>query len=294
VGGRRSVIGTAECAPDATSVNDCNSPVFVTTDGSGAFDSFFDAPSTLLTQNNASIDCTVDGACVYAAWDFRDFASTLTTAPIRIAPEIAGSLTVSPSIGLHDGDQVTVSGSGWPADQFMSFAECDGTDSSANCSNFDSELTDSNGTFSFPMTVNSVADFGALDCETGPCWIVATWFANQSNVTAVQPISFDVTPTPVTSHYTADELTAVSGAATTLGISNEEVQHLGTWGLAWVLAITGTHTITPAPDTGPGSLTTNWSPSEYTALNAFAAEHGTTVPEFQKTGALFLAYILTL
>jgi Neocarzinostatin family len=290
-----SVVEAAICIPGATDATECNNPTLVTTDGSGAFDTFVDATSELFIQNHDPIDCTVDGSCVFAVWDFRDFASTLTTKPLRIAPEVAGSLAVDPSTNLADGAVITLSGSGWPADQFMNFAECDGPDTTANCDNDDDvTTTDTNGNFSLPFLVNSVTSGGTVNCETGPCWIVAMWQARESTVTAAQPISFDVTPTPVTSHYTAAELTAVGGAATTLGISNEEVQHLGTWGLAWVLAITGTGTITPVADSGPGTLTTNWPPTEYTALTAFAAAHGTTLPEFQKTGALFLAYVLAI
>jgi hypothetical protein len=138
--------------------------------------------------------------------------------------------------------------------------------------------------------VYSVPDGGPyLRCETGPCWIVAFWYASDSIVSAAQPISFDLTTTPVTSHYTADELAAVTGAATTLCITNAEVQHLGSWALAWVLGIIHTGDITPVPDSGPGTLTTDWMPSEYTAMNAAAAAHGTTLAEFQKTRALFLA-----
>jgi hypothetical protein len=72
--------------------------------------------------------------------------------------------------------------------------------------------------------VYSVPDGGPYpNCETGPCWIVAFWYASDSIVSAPQPISFDLTTTPLTSHYTADELAAVTGAATTLCITNAEV-----------------------------------------------------------------------
>jgi hypothetical protein len=210
---------------------------------------------------------------------------------------VPGSLTVTPSTGLHDGDQVTLSGTGWPASFELEFTECDGPGATALCSNYLYASTDSDGAFSTPYTARSIS-VGAqyVDCETGPCWIHAAWYPNAdaTQVLAAQPISFDLTLTPVTSHYTADELASVAGAASTLGISNIEVQHLGTWALAFVLAITHTGAITPAPDSGPGSLTVDWPPSEYSAINGAAAAHGTTFEEFQKTGALFLAYVLAL
>jgi hypothetical protein len=294
-----ALIVNSVCAADATTdVNDCDLAYgTIAADASGALAYSVFPPSTLVTQNQRSLDCTIDGTCVYAAWDSRDFAATLTTAPVRIAPEVPGSLTVTPSTDLRDGGQVTLSGTGWPASLELEFTECDGPGATALCSNFLYASTDSDGAFSTPYAVRSVS-VGAryIDCETGPCWIHAAWYPNPDliQVLASQPITFDLTPTPVTSHYTADELAAVAGAASTLGISSSEVQHLGSWALAFVLAITHTGAITPAPDSGPGSLTTDWLPSEYEAIKGAAAAHGTSFEEFQKTGALFLAYVLAI
>jgi hypothetical protein len=290
-----ALIETDLCAANATDATQCDVPRPVNADGTGALNFSLVPSNTLVTQNGNSIDCTVADACVYAAWDFRDFTGTLTTAPVSLAPEVGGSLTVVPATDLHDGDQVTLSGSGWPADLPLSFTECDGTASTANCTDILSAPTDTNGAFSTPYTVNSVSRGGQyIDCETGPCWIVAHWYATDATLTAAQPIAFDVTTTPVTSHYAADELAAVTQAATKLGVTNTEEQYLGTWGLAWVLLITGAGAITPAPDSGPGTLTTDWLPSEFSAMTAFAAAHGATLAEFQKTGALFLAYVLAI
>jgi hypothetical protein len=289
-----AVIEIDLCAAGAADATDCGVPQAVSVDGSGAL-TFLMVPSdTLLTQNGQSIDCTVDAACVYAAWDFRTFA-TLTTTPVRIAPEIAGSLTVAPSSNLYDGDVVTLSGSGWPADVYLQFAECDGTGNTAACGNFVNVATDANGAFSTPYTARVVPDpTQNLDCQTGPCWIVADWYASNSIVSAAQPVVFDSTPTPVTSRYTPGELALVAGAATTLGVSNAEFQHLGSWALAWVLGITGTGVIHSAPDAGLATVTTDWIPAEYGAMDSLAVAHGTTFAKFEKTGALVLAYLLAI
>ena len=99
---------------------------------------------------------------------------------------------------------------------------------------------------------------------------------------------------PATSNYTATELAAVEGAAQTLGVDQAEVQNLGSAALAWVLGLTNTASIAPVPNVGAVALTTDRSVSDNTAFDAIAGTHSTTLPEFQKTGALFLAYVLLI
>ena len=290
-----AVVGRGVCPAGATDASECQPSAPVDADASGGAAFMLFSPPILSEGGNAT-DCTVDGACEYAAYDVRDFAATVATAPVQLSPAEPGTLTVTPSTGLHDGDQVQLTGSAWPADRQLLFLECDtATRPTAHCMNLDNAITDAAGTFGKNYTVHTIGEVPShLDCETSPCWIYAFYFADTDPVIASQPISFDVTTTPVTSHYTADELAAVTQAATTLGLTNEELQHLGSWALAWVLGITQTGTITPVPDTGPDTITTNWLPSEYAALNAFAVAHGTTPAEFQKTAALFVAYILAI
>jgi hypothetical protein len=97
---------------------------------------------------------------------------------------------------------------------------------------------------------------------------------------------------PATSHYTADEIAAVDRAAQTLGVDRAEEQRIGSAALAWVLGVAHTGPITPVPDDGNIPLTTDRQPPEYSATSSAAATQRTTVPEFQKTGALALAYVL--
>lgn len=290
-----ALIYTDECAAGATSPQDCDIPFPVVANNAGTWHFNMSVPDFLETLGG-EIDCKVHGACVFAAWDVRDFAGTLSTAPINIAPEVAGTLAVSPSSGLHDGDQVTVSGSGWPAELYINLYQCQSPAFDARCGNYANVQTDDDGSFTTQFTVHSVFDqFDQhIDCESGPCYINASWWPEGAVVAVTKKITFDVKLTPVMSHYTAAEKTAVDGAAATLGVSEAEVQRLGSWGLAWVLALTGTGTITPVANSGPGTITTSWTPSQYSALRTFAAAHGTTVAEFQKTGAIFLAFVLTL
>jgi hypothetical protein len=288
-----AVLEGAVCAADAIDADGCDAPLSVDADDSGAADLFLFAGETLFTDNGDTIDCTVDGACEYAVWDARDFGATVATAPVRIAPPVPGTLTVEPGTGLRDAQVVTVSGTDWPASTFIQLRECDGTGLHATCIGYDYTYSDNAGNFSTSYTVFGSAEFG-LDCETSLCWIQAAWSRSGTTVSISAPITFDNTPISVTSHYSGSELAAVDGAATTLGMSSAELQHVAPWALAWVLGITGTGVITPVPDEGANSLTTVWPPSQYSVMSVAAAAHGATLAEFQKTGALFVAYILAL
>ena len=175
----------------------------------------------------------------------------------------------------------------------MQVRECDGTGLHATCIGYDYTESDNAGNFSTSYTVFGSPEFG-LDCEGTLCWIQAAWSSSGTTVSISAPITFDNTPIPVTSHYTGSELAAVDGAANTIGVSSAELQHVGPWALAWVLGITHTGAITPVADTGADSLTTVWPPSQFSFMGAAAAGHGATLAEFQKTGALFVAYILAL
>ena len=72
------------------------------------------------------------------------------------------------------------------------------------------------------------------------------------------------------------------------------MQRVGAWALEWVLGVTGTGDISPLPDTGASSVTTDWPLAQHVAIQALAASHAATVPEFQKSGALFVAYVLSI
>ena len=45
-------------------------------------------PVTII-EGGDTIDCTVDGACVYAAWDVRDLASFTTVASLMLNMDAA-------------------------------------------------------------------------------------------------------------------------------------------------------------------------------------------------------------
>jgi hypothetical protein len=292
-----SLIDTALCAAAPANPNDCGEAAPYEADASGAFSFGIIVVKTLVTGGGASIDCTVDGACAYAAWDSRAFAASITTAPTLIAPDVAGTFEVTPTEGLRDGQLVSMSGSGWPADLQLGVFECDGPGRHATCFNYQAPTTDENGNLLTQYFVQSASGgTPPVDCVNDSCWIVVRWYLDDfvSFVSVVQPITFDNAPVAVTSHYEPDEADAVAAAAKTLGVLASEEQYLGSWCLAWVLGITQTGTITPFPDSGARFYTTQWQPAEYSALVGFATAHGTTVPEFQKTGALFLAYVLAI
>ncbi|HEX4491342.1 MAG TPA: hypothetical protein VH914_09085 [Acidimicrobiia bacterium] len=53
-------------------------------------------------------------------------------------------------------------------------------------------------------------------------------------------------------------------------------------------------TITPAADKGANAVDTDWQPTQHAQMSAFASSEGATLPEFEKTGALFVAFVLAL
>lgn len=283
----------APCKVEATTPDDCGGPQYTDADGAGSASGIVFSWSTLTLNGPVTVDCTHDGACDDAVWDARDF-STLTTQPLRIAPEVAGTITVTPSTGLHDRDTVTVSGTGWPANQFLDIDQCE-SPGTIGCPNAIGVHAADDGTFTTPFVVRSrQVQEPSYDCELNDCTISANWAYVGGILAASVPISFDTGAITETSRYTAAQLSAIQGAAATLGMSTARLQRDGSWALAWVLGLTGTKTITPFPNTGSKTVRTDWLPREHGPIVAIASSEGTTLPEFEKTGAIFVAYVLAL
>ena len=85
------------CAADPVEAGDCEAePDAREADAVGDETSRLATSTSLSTQNGDTIDCTVDGACVYTVWDWRDFATTFVTAPgdvVTLAPPFSRSRT---------------------------------------------------------------------------------------------------------------------------------------------------------------------------------------------------------
>jgi hypothetical protein len=209
----------------------------------------------------------------------------------------ARTVTVTPSTGLVQGQSVHVSATGFTPHRPLFVVECK-SKRDGKASRYCDETSvrganpDDSGAFSLDYTVNAtligVLVKGLVNCtrSDGLCSILVLDPSDVS-VRASAPISFS--ETDVKSRFDTDELTAIEQVATTLGVNVDDVPRIGSWALAYVLELAHTGPITPPPGPGLHSITTHWPASEYTAMAAIAAAHGTTVAQFQKAGALFLA-----
>jgi Neocarzinostatin family len=185
-----AAIGTNLCAADPANARDCIEPHTVYVDDTGATALALQASETIRTQSKRTIDCTDTGACVYAAWDVRDFAGTLATTPVVIAPKAPGTFGVEPNAGLHDGDSVTAAGSDWPALKTIHLATCDGLSATATCVHGAIAKIRPDGFFSKDYKVHAVSDDGSVNCLTGPCWIIAVRYLQGIPVFAAVGITF--------------------------------------------------------------------------------------------------------
>ena len=223
------------------------------------------SPAARHGRTATSVDCTVDGTCVYAAWDAARLRGALTTAPLRIAAEVPGTLTVTPSTGLHDGDVVTVTGDGWPADQFLDLYECDGPTSPRDLRRLHDAVTDDHGHLLDAVQVNShLRRVRASTARSRPVLVVVAWYPERRLrvVCAADRVRHDTDPGHVALHRRRARRRSAAPRAT-LGVTTARSNTSARCGLAFVLGITHTPSITPAPDTGRDTLTTNWLPSEY-------------------------------
>ena len=93
--------------------------------------------------------------------------------------------TVTPSTGLTDGQQVSVSGSGFAANAAITVFECASNQSNPACDAADEQqvTADATGAFTVTLTVRSGfegtnpltgADAGAVDCTASPGCAVAS------------------------------------------------------------------------------------------------------------------------
>jgi hypothetical protein len=108
------------------------------------------------------------------------FAAVFAAPSAASAQASAGGVTVTPSVGLVNGESVTVNGSGWQPSSVVSVYECvlvSGDD--VECVTSEPVGTDAAGDFAIPYTV--VRMIHGIDCQAaGGCAIVA--FASPSTM----------------------------------------------------------------------------------------------------------------
>ncbi|HVW82291.1 MAG TPA: neocarzinostatin apoprotein domain-containing protein [Mycobacteriales bacterium] len=198
-------IGVIECAtatPSQTNPSaDCNTAgaKVVTADGTGSFSG---ASVTLEAGavGTSGATCpakTAGGKCYLIAANVANPAEAAEVA-LTFAPVI----TVTPSTGLKNGQQVIVSGYGFPAGLKAYVVECANPPGQTTCdaSSVQQPTTDANGTFSNVALTVATGTWGGKPCEAGDtCLITATTDLTGTlpDASTAAPITFAATQSSV-------------------------------------------------------------------------------------------------
>jgi Neocarzinostatin family len=148
-------------------------------------DGTFSAPfkvSRFVEDEDGQLDCAQPSTCVLEATNVGDpdqTASTpITFADVVIVPPV---LTASPSADLVDGQNVTVTGTGFGHHDVLALTECKaGSSNQANCAGLDGEgnfvqvKTDARGRFTATFNVARVLTLvnGTVDCTVAPGCVI--------------------------------------------------------------------------------------------------------------------------
>jgi len=218
-----------------------------------------------------------------------------TTANAAATP----ALTVTPNVGLTDGGSVTVSGTGYDADdgQIVYVLECSGTAGESDCdiSNLATATVGGDGTFSTAFTTHT-GTFGDGGCVVGgtECTIAASDISQVAYATASISFGPNITATPSSALNDGDSVT-VDGSGFPATDSLSVLECSGTGGASDC----DTANIVPATTDGGGAFSTTFTvhtgtigsgTCDSTASNCFlVASDGTntaTAPiTFAPTGA---------
>lgn len=174
-----AMIGVIECsAPVPDSANpgaDC-AVAHAALVPAGA-DGSFSTPLTLAagaigSNGNFCPSKIAGGACYLIAANVAD-TTNAAEIPLTFAPVI----TISPSSKVHNGQQVSVSGYGFPASQTAYVTQCASPPSAATCNTVSNvqQMTDANGTFNNVLVTVTTGSWGGKSCLAGAtCLITAT------------------------------------------------------------------------------------------------------------------------
>ena len=115
-----------QCAATATSDRDCVGGIsrFSWADDAGEFRGYLGVLAKFVDGRGRTIDCRVEDCVVVVAHGDlgRHARAALDFDPD--APLLDPTITVTPSTGLEDGDEVTVTGTNWPHDQPILLTQC--------------------------------------------------------------------------------------------------------------------------------------------------------------------------
>jgi hypothetical protein len=200
-------IEVTECETTSPLTCDFNILTLVPADANGSFSLPFSA-TRLLDDGTGPQDCALLATCVVMAENGNNPSQT-ASAPLMFAdvPLKTPKLTASPSTGLDDGDNVTVTGKGFKHHERIALTECvAGSTDAGECvafagiGNTQGVKADNSGHFSTSFNVARVLTLGGgtIDCAQAPgCVIGAIDATGFGTVRAVAPISFDPSVPPL-------------------------------------------------------------------------------------------------
>ncbi|HMJ16059.1 MAG TPA: neocarzinostatin apoprotein domain-containing protein, partial [Polyangiaceae bacterium] len=200
-----------QCAADVTDIlSGCTGDFTTrTTDASGSFSGTFAVRHTFTTfSGGRSVRCDGPGACIVGAALTED-PTQRRTAPVTFRyvppppppPEL--SITVTPTSGLQDYQQVSVTGTNFPSNSFVGYRLCRGssTGSPADCETMSGTgLTDIsgnlNGTAQLRYTVTPPEGVPFTCDDAAGCKLMVLPSYNSTELVESEPLHFH-TPAPV-------------------------------------------------------------------------------------------------
>jgi LPXTG-motif cell wall-anchored protein len=194
-------------------------------DDAGVLDTTFTV--TEGTVSSLGNDVTIaDVAYIFVANTTERFADGAPFAEITFGEPVTPTATVAPAIGLHDGDVVTVTWSGFPAGQPVAATQCTGTEDPTDAGQCDLEnfvqgMSDASGTGSVQVTVHTGAiAAGGGTCDSDhQCVILVADFGGVSRAVATLSFAAGAPTTAVTTPTTAT--TMISAASESTGTSGD-------------------------------------------------------------------------
>ncbi len=193
-------VTVVQCRTPFVGGNDCESPrTYTSADNAGALSVDVDLGAVLGTNDGASVDCRLVACVLVAARAvYESDPRHTTSAPLSFRPDgplrPPPVLSVEPSAGLVDGQQVELTGSGFRPGNVV-ISQCGpGTGSGyERCPGYQSVFVDSTGELSatLPVAVLARVGSGYTDCRIAPGCSVAVRSDSGLQVVAEVPIAFD-------------------------------------------------------------------------------------------------------
>jgi hypothetical protein len=174
-----------QCRTGATTSNDCDQhQQVVGMTPAGRFTGAVEVRSRLYLGDGGSIDCRTEDCVVLASsnWQFSEAGSV----PIELDPggpaPAAPTVTVTPAAGVQDGEDLTITGTHFPANSYPTLVLCppgaEGWDFFSCHDVFDFRATNAQGriTYHHPAHTRVNPKIGRdVDCVAVECSWVITW-----------------------------------------------------------------------------------------------------------------------